>query len=124
MSVTLKLGFLLIYGVYHMVEVYKIQLLWKNDESSAVCRSFSEKPRGNLVKTERSTTIYKLQNIINKEAPLNFRNFKTKPPNDEWSTPCDRALQNTAFVKKNHESSAVCRGFSEKIPTEAESISY
>ena len=36
---------------------------------------------------------------MDKEAPLNVRNFKTKPPDDEWSTPYDRALQNTAFVK-------------------------
>ena len=35
---------------------------------------------------------------MDKEAPLNVRNFKTKPPDDEWSTPYVRALQNTAFV--------------------------
>ena len=40
--------------------------------------------------------------------------FKTKPPDDEWSTPYDRALQNTAFVKKNDKSSAMCRGFPER----------
>ena len=37
---------------------------------------------------------------MDKEPPLNAHNFKTKPPDDEWSTPYDRALQNTAFVKK------------------------
>ena len=36
---------------------------------------------------------------MNKEAPLNVRNFKIKPPDDEWSTPYDSALQNIAFVK-------------------------
>ena len=52
---------------------------------------------------------------MNKEAPLNVCNFKAEPLDGEWSTPCDRILQNTAFVKKkNDEGSAVCRGFSEK----------
>ena len=37
---------------------------------------------------------------MDKEAPLNVCNFKTKPPEDEWSTPYDRPAQNTAFVKK------------------------
>ena len=63
--------------------------------------AFQNSPDENLVKIERSATIYELQKIMNKEAPLNVRNFKTKPPEDEWSTPSyDRALQNTAFVKK------------------------
>ena len=35
------------------------------------------------VKTE-STTIYELQKIMNKGAPLNVRNFITKPPDYEW----------------------------------------
>ena len=50
---------------------------------------------------------------MDKEAPLKVCNFKTKPPNDEWSTPYDRALQNTAFEKKNDESSATCWAFQE-----------
>ena len=33
------------------------------------------------------------------EAPLNVCNFKTKLP-DEWNTPYDIALRNTAFMKK------------------------
>ena len=37
---------------------------------------------------------------MNKEAPLNIHNFKTKPPSDEWSSPYDSALKNTAFMKK------------------------
>ena len=53
----------------------------------------------------------KLQKIMDKEAPLIARNFKTQPPDDEWSTPYDGALQNTAFVKKKDESSAACRAF-------------
>ena len=55
---------------------------------------------------------------MNKEAPLNFRNFKTKPPNDEWSTPCDRALQNTAFVneKKKNMRTPPCVGTLQKNP--------
>ena len=50
MSVTLKLSLLLINEVYHMMELYKIQLLQKkkNDESSAVCWSFSEKSQWKL----------------------------------------------------------------------------
>ena len=51
---------------------------------------------------------------MDKEAPLNVCNFKTKPPDDEWSTPYDRVVQNTAFVTKN-ESSSACRAF-QKIP--------
>ena len=38
---------------------------------------------------------------MDKEAPLNVRNFKTKPPDDEWSTPYDTALQNKTFVKQD-----------------------
>ena len=45
---------------------------------------------------------------------LNVYNFKTKPSFDKWSIPYDRGLQNTAFIEKNDESSAVCRSFSEK----------
>ena len=30
---------------------------------------------------------------MNMDAPLNICNFKTKPPDDEWSTPYDRALK-------------------------------
>ena len=48
---------------------------------------------------------------MDKKAPVNVHNLKTKPPDDEWSTPYDRALQNTAFVKKNDKSSAACRAF-------------
>ena len=48
--------------------------------------SFQKSPYGNQVKTERSTTIHELQKIMDKEALLNARNFKTKPPDDEWST--------------------------------------
>ena len=48
---------------------------------------------------------------MGREAPLNVRNFKTKPQDDEWRTPYDRALQNTAFVKKNYDNSAACRAF-------------
>ena len=55
--------------------------------------------------------------------PLNVCDFKTKPPDDEWSTPYDRALQNTAFVKKNDESSPHV-GLFRKVPTEAKSNSY
>ena len=50
---------------------------------------------------------------MEKEAPLNVCNFKTKPPDDEWSTPYDRALQNTAFVKKMMRARRMS-GFSEK----------
>ena len=39
--------------------------------------AFQKSPDGNEVKTERSTTIHELQKIIDKEAPLNVRNFKT-----------------------------------------------
>ena len=42
---------------------------------------------------------------MDKEAPLNARNLKTKPPDDEWSTPYDRACE------KNDESSTACRAF-------------
>ena len=48
---------------------------------------------------------------MNKEAPLNVRNIKTKPSDDEWSTPYDTALPKKK-KKKNDETSAVCRGFS------------
>ena len=34
------------------------------------------------------------------EAPINVRNVKTKPLDDEWSTLYDKALKNTAFAKK------------------------
>ena len=60
-----------------------------------------------------------------KEAPLNVRNFKTKPPDDEWSTPYDRALQNTAFVKKKKMMRVPSHvGLFRKVPTETKSISY
>ena len=51
---------------------------------------------------------------MDKEAPLNARNFKTKHPDDEWSTPYNRALQNTASVKKNDGSSTACRAFQKR----------
>ena len=73
--------------------------------------AFQKSSDGNKVKTERSTTIHEWQKIMDKEAPLNVRNFKTKLPDDEWSTPYDRALQNTIFCEKNDESSAACRAF-------------
>ena len=67
------------WSIYHMIEVYmyKRQLLCqkKNDESSTVSQSFLEKAQWNKVKTERSTTIYEWQKIMNKDAPLNVRNF-------------------------------------------------
>ena len=84
---------------------------------------------------ESSATIYELQKIMNIEVPLdvqhfksyelkkkhehkcsilNVNKFKTKPPFHKWSIPYDRGKTNTAFVEKNHESSAVCRCFSEK----------
>ena len=44
---------------------------------------------------------------MDKEAPLNAHNFETKDEDEEWSTPYDRALQNTAFVKK--KSIELCR---------------
>ena len=61
---------------------------------------------------------------MDKEAPLNVRNFKTKPPDDEWSTPYDRALQNTVFVKKKMMRAPPHVGFFRKVPTENKSISY
>ena len=81
--------------------------------------AFQKSPNGNEVKTERST-IHELQKIMDKEAPLNVRNFKTKPPVDEWSTPYDRALQNTAFVKKMMTAPRVLELF-RKAPTETKS---
>ena len=57
------------------------------------------------------------------EAPLNVRNFKTKPPDDEWNTPYDRALQNTAFVKIMMRAPPHV-GLFRKVPTENKSISY
>ena len=48
----------------------------ENDEGSTVCWSFSEKPRRKLSQN-RKTTIHELQKIMDKEAPLNVRNFKT-----------------------------------------------
>ena len=60
---------------------------------------------------------------MNKEAPLNARNFKTKPPDDKWSTPYDRALQNKAFVKKMMRAPPHV-GLFRKVPTETKSISY
>ena len=60
---------------------------------------------------------------MDKEAPLNVRNFKTKPPDDEWSTPYDRALQNTTFVKKMMRAPPHV-GLFRKVPTETKSISY
>ena len=65
------------------------------------CRSFSEKPRRKLSQNQKE-----VQQFLNCKRSwtnrllLNFRNFKTKPPDDEWSTPYDRALQNTAFLEK------------------------
>ena len=53
-----------------------------------------------------------------------LKNFKTKPPDDEWSTPCDRALQNTAFVKKKIMRAPPCVGAFQKNPDENESINY
>ena len=57
------------------------------------------------------------------EAPLNVSNFKTKPPDDEWSTPYDRALQNTIFVKKMMRALPHV-GLFRKVLTETKSISY
>ena len=48
---------------------------------------------------------------MNKEALFNVCNFKTKPPDDEWSTPYDRALQNTAFVEKMMRGPPCVRAF-------------
>ena len=61
---------------------------------------------------------------MNKEAPLDVCNIKTKPHDDEWSSPYDRALQNTAIVEKKWwELRGVSRIF-RKVPTETKSISY
>ena len=63
--------------------------------------------------------------IMNKEALLSVCNFKNKPPDGEWSTPYDRALQKYSFCEKNDETSAVCRGISEKFRRKLSSlISY
>ena len=53
---------------------------------------------------------------MNKEAPLNVCNFKTKPPDGEWSPPFDRALQNTAFVKTKMMRALPCVGAFQKSP--------
>ena len=53
---------------------------------------FRKTPTETKSKQKRSTTIHELQKIMDKKAPFNARNFKTKPPDDEWSTPDDRAL--------------------------------
>ena len=60
---------------------------------------------------------------MDKEAPLNVRNFKTKPPDDEWSTPYDRALQNTVSMEKLMRAPPHV-GLFRKVPTETKSISY
>ena len=57
---------------------------------------------------------------MNKEALLNVCNFKTKPPDDEWNTPYDGALQNMAFVEKMMRAPP-CVGTFRKAPTEAKS---
>ena len=54
---------------------------------------FRKAPTETKSKTERITTNYKLQEIVTKEAPLNVRNFKTKPPDGEWSTPYDDMIE-------------------------------
>ena len=56
-------------------------------------RAFQKNPDRNLVKTERSKTIYELQKIKKIEAPLNVHNLKTKPPSDECNTPYDRTFE-------------------------------
>ena len=60
---------------------------------------------------------------MDKGAPLNVCNFKIKPPDDEWSTPYDRTLQNTDFVKKMMRT-PLHVGLFRKVPTETKSISY
>ena len=61
---------------------------------------------------------------MDKETPLNVCNFKAKPPGDEWSTPYDRALKITAFVKKKIMSAPPHDGLFRKVPTETKSITY
>ena len=85
--------------------------------------AFQKKPWRKLSQTERSTTVHELQKIMDKEALLNVRNFKTKSSDDKWSTSYDRALQNTAFVKKMMRAPPHVRLF-RKVPREIKSISY
>ena len=59
---------------------------------------------------------------MDKEAPLNSRTFKTKLPDDEWSTPYDRALQNTAYFCERNDDSSVYVGFFKKVPTETNKV--
>ena len=59
---------------------------------------------------------------MDREASLNACNFKTKPPDNEWSTSYDRALQNTTFVKKMMRA-PLHVGLFRKVPAETKSIS-
>ena len=47
MSVTLKLSLQMMNGVHHMLELYKIELCVKNDESFAACQAFQKSPDRN-----------------------------------------------------------------------------
>ena len=78
-----------------------------------MCRSFSEKLQWKISQNRKKYNNSWIAKDMDKEAPLNVCNFKTKPPDDEWSTPYDTALQNTAFVKKWWELRHMS-GFSEK----------
>ena len=56
-----------------------------HDESSTVFQSIFQNSPDEKAKTERSISIYELQKIMNMDAHLNVRNFKTKSPvQNEW----------------------------------------